>query len=376
MFVPTLNCYLKFSQLRSDIGSNMSTKEHSLEISPEKIMEELDNMMLAGLEDAMTEVEQRQLVSFMISGDPHKLAQAATIAQARTTKMLTSTPRPSTSTSTSTSSFEIRKHSALARVTSMSKPRERLLPFQPESPFRPQSIIYQRRVQSAGYVRKGVSTSSITSRNPSHRASVAGETMRWRRLYPLPIRMARAYSICLDFDPYLKWGCNLSFLDDMESFASFHKPPKNKNVRENIVKDAFERLSVGMWNKNVWKEPIAAHHINCVNNLLMGTSPRQTSTLVVPYRRVIISSVRGPLRKIGIQVGDVVTHVNNEPFDGSAEKLRHIIAQMRMEEHLKHTEHGTLYPKMQIVVNAEIGTAEVLRLRSKAAKFALEQALF
>lgn len=352
----------------------------------QKIMKELDNMMLAGLEDTMTEAERKYLISFMTSGCPNKLAQAAelvvSLTELKNTQILTSltltqtfdptptpsipmnrfnsTPRPSTAPS-----FDISNGHAFTRAKSMQKPKKKQLPF------RPQSIM--RQGASIGYVRGGLSTSSLTARNPSHRTSV-DESRQWRRLYPLPIRMPHAYSIPLDFDPYLRWGSNLSFLDDFETFGSFHKPPKSKNMRENIVKDAFERLSVGMFN-NIWKEPIAVHHVHGLRNLLSGTSTREgSSALNVPYRRVIVSCVRGPLRQTGIQVGDVVTHVNGEAFDGSAEKLRWIMSSMRSDENLlERTRRGIVYPKMQIVVNAEIGTAEVLRLRSNAAKAALER---
>lgn len=136
------------------------------------------------------------------------------------------------------------------------------------------------------------------------------------------------------------------------------------------MKDAFERLSVGMWN-NISREPVAVHNITGVNNLLAGPL-RPDSAPALPFRRVLISSVRGELRQTGLQVGDVVTHVNGEAFDGSAEKLRCLIMRYRENESFKH-KYGTVYPKMQIVVNAEAGTAEVLRLRSDTAKAALKK---
>jgi len=199
------------------------------------------------------------------------------------------------------------------------------------------------------------------------------EVLRWKRSYPLPIRMPHAYSIPLDFDPYLNWGSNLSFLDDLKSFIGFHAPSEHKKRRANIVKDAFSRLSVGMRNK-IWKAQVAVHHVKAVNNLLVGSRTNETSSLdKVPHRRIIVSCVRGPLRQTGIQVGDVVTHVNGEAFHGNAEKLRCMMNFMRREENIEYTRKGiAVYPKMQIVVNAEIGTAEVLRLRSQAVKMTLD----
>jgi len=347
-----------------------------------KITKELDNMLLAGLEDTMAEEEHTYITSFMTSGCPEKLAQAAellsSIAEVRNSQLLTSltltqsfdptpsvpmnrgssTPRPSTG-----QSFDGLSHPAqFTRAKSMSPPLKKNLPY------RAQPV--SRHGKTMGYVRGGISTSSATARNPSNRATTEGDIRHWRRSYPLPVRMPHSYSIHLNFDPYSIWGTNLTFLDDMESFANFHTPPGKRKMRQNIVKDAFERLSVGMWN-NISREPVAVHNITGVNNLLAGPL-RPDSAPALPFRRVLISSVRGELRQTGLQVGDVVTHVNGEAFDGSAEKLRCLIMRYRENESFKH-KYGTVYPKMQIVVNAEAGTAEVLRLRSDTAKAALKK---
>lgn len=347
-----------------------------------KITKELDNMLLAGLEDTMTTEEQIYITSFMTSGCPDKLAQAAelvsSIAEVRSSQLLTSltltqTFDPTPSVPMTQGNFTPRplngqtfgglsQPAQFTRAKSMSQtPKQKL-------PFRAQPISHQGK--SIGYARGGISTSSATARNPSSRASTLGEIRQWRRSYPLPVRMPHTYSIHLNFDPYSRWGSNVTFLDDMESFANFHSPPGKRKTKQNIVKDAYERLTVGMWN-NICRERIAIHHINGVNNLLAGPT-RPDFAPVLPFRRVLISSVRGELRQTGLQVGDVVTHVNGEAFDGSAEKLRCLIMRYKEKETFKHG-NEIVHPKMQIVVNAEAGTAEVLRLRSETARAALKK---
>jgi len=354
-------------------------------------MKELDAMMLAGLENTMSEAEQKYLASFMTSGCPNKLAQGAellaSITVVRTTKIRTSLPetqtfdgpinrrdpmhRPSTANNNlshpakltrTKSAIESSRYNRGPRTTPTSSPH-----------ISPSSRVPPRQGGKPVGFAAGISASTLTARNPPRKVSVSGDTIQWKRLYPLPVRMPHAYTITLNFDPYAKWGCNLSFLDDEESLADFHKHDEVSNKKEKLVKDAFQRLSVGMWMNTTWKEPIAVHHMQAVNNLLTGpgTSMR-TSCLVVPSRRVVVSSVKGSLRKTGLQVGDVITHVNGEPFGGNSKKLRCIIDDMRNVKGLDQNRYGIIYPKMQIVVNAEISTAEVLRLRSNAAEAALK----
>ena len=138
------------------------------------MIKEIENMLLSGLGDVMTEVEREFVVSMLISACPDKLSQAAEL---------------------------------MATITEV------------------------------GYTR---GLSFITAENPSNRKSIK-EEQQWKNAHPLPIRMPRAYSVPLDFDPYSNWGSNLSFLDDYESFRAFHATSEHKVMRDNI--SIFDHLN-------------------------------------------------------------------------------------------------------------------------------------
>ena len=80
------------------------------------------------------------------------------------------------------------------------------------------------------------------------------------------------------------------------------------------------------------------------------------STHLPPKGRVQITSVKGQAGKVGLQKGDVVTHVNGEAFQGSAEYLKQIIGSFYEEDPTS---------TFQIVVNADECTAVILKLRAR-----------
>jgi hypothetical protein len=82
-----------------------------------------------------------------------------------------------------------------------------------------------------------------------------------------------------------------------------------------------------------------------------------------PKARVKIHSVKGEAGRLGLQKGDVVTHVNAEPWEGTAEALSDFITGMFEDNHAQ---------TFSIVVNAEPATAEVLKLRGQACQLLLE----
>lgn len=142
------------------------------------------------------------------------------------------------------------------------------------------------------------------------------------------------------------------------------------------MKDAYMRLHVGIWN-NVKRGKI--ENQPGVDRILSNSAevtrrsrsnmkfyPTRPSSPLnisptrrpkIPSTRVVVSSVKGELGRLGLRVGDVITHVNGEPFSGSAGRLRELI---------KETQENSFpddAPTIEIVVNAEVGTAEALRLR-------------
>jgi len=79
--------------------------------------------------------------------------------------------------------------------------------------------------------------------------------------------------------------------------------------------------------------------------------------------RVKIKSVKGQAGRVGLQKGDVVTHINAEPWDGTADELAEMIYRL-YEEDPDET--------FTMVVNAEAATAEALKLRGKACQLVLK----
>jgi len=107
------------------------------------------------------------------------------------------------------------------------------------------------------------------------------------------------------------------------------------------IEDAFTRT-----NKTGEKKRI----LPGIQNIMASAE----QTHLEPKARVKITSIKGQAGRIGLQVGDVVSHINGEPFIGLAEDLRLFV------EGLQDT--GETF---QMVVNADDATAEVLRLRSE-----------
>ena len=95
-----------------------------------------------------------------------------------------------------------------------------------------------------------------------------------------------------------------------------------------------------------------------VNRILAESSCTAAMDVRPPFRtkRVLVASVRGQAGKCGIMKGDVVTHVNGEPFMGTANDLRASLIHAYEEQ----GNDGIV----MLVVNAEECTAEALRLRS------------
>ena len=81
-----------------------------------------------------------------------------------------------------------------------------------------------------------------------------------------------------------------------------------------------------------------------------------------PKPRVKIASIRGQAGRVGLQKGDVITHVNGEEFRGTAADLKGLIASFHADRSDR---------TFQLVVNADESTACVLKLRSIACQTAM-----
>ena len=73
-----------------------------------------------------------------------------------------------------------------------------------------------------------------------------------------------------------------------------------------------------------------------------------------PRSVVVVNSVRGPAGRVGLRKGDVVTHVNDMEWSGTAAELQEYIYNL----HGNHAEDN-----ISITVNASPETASFLKVR-------------
>jgi hypothetical protein len=152
---------------------------------------------------------------------------------------------------------------------------------------------------------------------------------RFRKTHPLPARMPK-YTILTVFGPKKPM---LTFKEEewdgsiADAFTRVHSAPK-KNM-------AIDRI------------------LSLADSEFCGEAKA----------RIKINSVKGQAGRVGLQKGDVVTHINAEPWEGTAHELSTRIYQM-YEEDPNQT--------FSIVVNAEPATAAALKLRGQACQLVLK----
>lgn len=312
---------------------------------------DIDIHLFSGLEFCMTQDEQEYVNKLMTAGLNDKLAQAAQL---------------------------------LASIAQMNSDKIRnKITSDSESPYHSQdrtNVIYSVSRRNSN-VDSDVSSPSNYSTSLNLRQRTVeklryGRSQHMKKLYPLPVRMPRAYTLTINFDPHSWLHSPITFANDDHSLAEFQKHDCNNISR--IVEDAYSQLSVDIWN-NVRKGKI--EHSGGVKRILSDVTEKQERTHArsvirkiasrpvtptplsqlrnseIPSSRVVVAHVHGEPSRLGLRVGDVVTHVNGEAFHGSAERLRLIIHEAKENSFPGET------PTIQIVVNAEVGTAEALRLR-------------
>jgi RING-type zinc-finger len=174
---------------------------------------------------------------------------------------------------------------------------------------------------------KGTSPKQAWSDERKHLERLA----KYRLLHPLPARMPKYFFLNV-------WSSNnsksLSFDDD---------------EWDGSIADAFSRANISKVTPGM-------------ANILSQTD--ETKISVEPKPRVKISAVRGPAGRLGVQKGDVVTHLDGEPWQGSAADLKQHIYRL-------HDQDPT--HQIQMVVNAEESCAEILKLRAKACQKILKE---
>mmetsp|Transcript_16092 Transcript_16092/g.23533 ORF Transcript_16092/g.23533 Transcript_16092/m.23533 type:complete len:190 (+) Transcript_16092:2-571(+) len=179
--------------------------------------------------------------------------------------------------------------------------------------------------------------------------------------------MPRAINLPLNFDPSDDKEYPVTFIDDETSlsFLQYNQSYTRLSYedRYKLVKDAFRSVAIGPFGQ-IWKRDESKS--KGARNILSTVEPEvedcQMPDEKVPWRRVVVSHVNRKMARRGLRIGDVVTHLGNDPFDGNVTKLKFALAEKQNEEILGRT------PSIQIVVNADIAVAEALRLRSLMAR--------
>ena len=154
----------------------------------------------------------------------------------------------------------------------------------------------------------------------------------------------------------------ITFVDDEEEV-----------LKHNLVKDAFSILKANCRNM-VINLPIRPNVLKGVENILSTqnkdgyTSPSSSSSRTTdsqstkPWRRIVVSTIKDQPTRLGLRARDVITHLDGDPFTGNSEMLRFYLLQKRMKADAQDVGEDT--NRVQIVFNAEHGTAEALHLRS------------
>lgn len=347
----------------------------------EKKIECIDAMLFCGLAESMSKAEQVYVKELMTSGSTTKLVQATHILASivdMNQKGGTPSMRQKMKSKSSDNLQSMNHHN----------PSEQ----QPNKLYKSQSQImsgtnsrYQsyeeklkmRRTRSTN-AQPSTIMMSLSSQSQSELQIETTNRERWKRLFPIPVRMPKVITLRVDFDLYSKWLCPITFVDDEVSFVNLMKHAFNgsaptNDIRCSLVRDAYKELKVTSKGLIVNKE---SQNTTGVENILSyfhdmdgNNINDEAPTLSIPWRRVVVSSVKGSLFRTGIKPGDVITHIDGEFFDGNTVKLKRILSTRQRHSLDAH-------PTFQIIVNAEVGIAEALRIRRVVAENQHDEPLF
>lgn len=309
----------------------------------------LDSMLFQGLDSCMSQSEKTFILSLLTRGSPEHLSQAAHILASIVEMNKSASKERQIRKTQSEDSHDRRK--LVARKSYQNLQDSRRMP-------RTSSIMSTN--SSGASTRPPPSSSSaipMSSSNQSNLRREAENERRWRVNFPLPSRMPKQVKLPLDFDFEIKRNGPIQFKDDEETLSFLHYNQRynrmDYDLRKKLVDDAFCTLYVS-WGKVKQRK---SSNLIGPRNILLGlehqAEERQLPDIKVPWRRVIVAYVDKSYERLGIRVGDVVTHVDGEVFDGNIEKLRFLLAMKKRDSSF-----------VEVVLNADAGVAEALRLRA------------
>ena len=343
----------------------------------EKKIECIDAMLFCGLADSMSKAEQIYVKELMTSGSTTKLVQATHIlASIVDMNQKGGTPSMRQKMKTKSSTNQSMNHYS-DQPNNLTKSQSQIMSGTNSRYQSYEEKLKMRRTRSTN-AQPSTIMMSLSSQSQSELQIETTNRERWKRLFPIPVRMPKVITLRVDFDLYSKWLCPITFEDDEVSFLNLMKHAFNGNaptndVRYSLVRDAYKELKVTSNRLIVNKE---SQNSTGVENILSyfhdmdGDDINDDApNLSIPWRRVVVSSVKGSLLRTGIKPGDVITHIDGEFFDGNTEKLKRILSTSQ-----QHSLDA--YPTFQIIVNAEVGIAEALRIRRVVAESQHDEPLF
>ena len=318
----------------------------------------IQSKLYAGWEHVMSPAEQEFLQSLMTSGCTESLAQAAEIlASLSQMKDSISPPRTARAPGEATSfqpctTAMSGTQKPLARTTSSSL-----------------------RGRSTGSLHSSRSNASFPRSSTSGVQREYAQRRSMEQLYPFPVRMPVSLQLPLDFSPY-DLSASLTFVDDdsfYDDWKSAIKCPGNRDQKEYRLRlawviDAYQRLAINFWKELVRSDCALSIGVEHVKQGVKRMPPIQkdgkhetavTTLDPMPWRRVVVSSVKGPISGMGVRAGDVVTHLDGERFRGNSDALR-----ASLEMRRKEGERRSILSGSHLVFNAEPGTAYALRILS------------
>jgi len=144
---------------------------------------------------------------------------------------------------------------------------------------------------------------------------------------------------------------SLTFIDDQwdgtlgEAFTRIEVKKNDGPVRKLVIGE----------NVHIVKELKESPGFDKVVNAAWGEG-YQMKLSNDPVFRVVICDSINDAAKVGLHRGDVITHINDEPFEGTAEDLNYLIKALFAD--------ASFAEELSIVVNAEDCIATALQLRS------------
>lgn len=314
---------ISFSEANANAGKYFPAKSEATVNVPVPAEFDIDLTLLRGLEPAMSTEEQARLTALLVSGNPGDLAAAAKVFYDLGVMLKAGVASPANRS-------EYQALQLQESFVSIPQPKRNRAGYND----REQRVVEEKKI------------SDVDKAERSH-------------ALPLPVRMPR-YEVLSAFDACeeSKKKKPLTFLDDPWDGTLGSAFTKLAVHRDNNAKGLRKLLPS--------KKPKGSHVDHdiqfspgfdaIVDRLPGGYSSRLIEGLDGDTQsRVLIATVAQEAAKLGLQRGDVVTHVNGEEFVGNAKDLNELIT--------NHYEHGG-ENKLEIVVNAELCIAQALKLRA------------